>query len=218
MQPARKVGSVVGCGSQLFLIDENYFRHNGRGSLSSKNFDSTQYILLLDEFYRTAVRLAGKRILWNLVPGEAETHYDEYVLSLYARGVLTPNEWLDLSGLSTLSAKECFAASLWQLYKSIDSPYKAVLKTLLLEAYSWEYPNIQLLAIDIKKRLQAGEILCFRLDAYCMMLEQVTHYLTEINDLTRLDLVCRCFYLKVCEKRSLAQACVEWRRKILSNW
>ncbi|MHA6498097.1 hypothetical protein ACX3VG_15485 [Escherichia coli] len=24
-------------------------------------------MLLLDEFYRTAVRLAGKRILWNMV-------------------------------------------------------------------------------------------------------------------------------------------------------
>lgn len=123
------------------------------------------------------------------MPGEEETHYDKDVLSLYAQGVLTPNEWLDLGGLSTLSAEEYFGASLWQLYKSIDSPYKAVLKNLLLEAYSWEYPNTQLLAMDIKKRLHAGEIVCFGIDAYCMMycmmLERVTHYLTEINDPTR---------------------------------
>lgn len=95
---------------------------------------STQHILLLDEFYRTAVRLAGKRILWNMVPCDEEEHYDDYVMTLYAQGVLTPNEWLDLGGLSSLSAEEYFGASLWQLYKSIDSPYKAVLKTLLLEA------------------------------------------------------------------------------------
>lgn len=93
-------------------------------------------MLLLDEFYRTAVRLAGKRILWNMVPCDEEEHYDDYVMTLYAQGVLTPNEWLDLGGLSSLSAEEYFGASLWQLYKSIDSPYKAVLKTLLLEAYS----------------------------------------------------------------------------------
>ncbi len=31
-----------------------------------------QHILLLDEFYRTAVRLAGKRILWNMVPCDEE--------------------------------------------------------------------------------------------------------------------------------------------------
>ncbi|WP_337263118.1 MULTISPECIES: class I adenylate cyclase [unclassified Serratia (in: enterobacteria)] len=217
-----KWAASMGAEVSFFLIDENRFRHNESGSLGGEDCGSTQHILLLDEFYRSAVRLAGKRILWNMVPGEEEAHYDEYVLSLYAQGVLTPNEWLDLGGLSTLSAEEYFGASLWQLYKSIDSPYKAVLKTLLLEAYSWEYPNTQLLAMDIKQRLHAGEIVCFGLDAYCMMLERVTHYLTQINDTTRLDLVRRCFYLKVCEKLSLSKACVGWRREILgqlvSDW
>ncbi|AHG20427.1 adenylate cyclase [Chania multitudinisentens RB-25] len=212
-----KWAASIGVDVSFFLIDENRFRHNESGSLSGEDCGSTQHILLLDEFYRSAVRLAGKRILWNMVPGEEEAHYDEYVLSLYAQGVLTPNEWLDLGGLGTLSAEEYFGASLWQLYKSIDSPYKAVLKTLLLEAYSWEYPNTQLLAMDIKQRLHEGEIVCFGLDAYCMMLERVTHYLTQINDTTRLDLVRRCFYLKVCEKLSRSKACVGWRREILSQ-
>jgi len=212
-----KWAASMGVEVSFFLIDENRFRHNESGSLGGEDCGSTQHILLLDEFYRTAVRLAGKRILWNMVPGEEEAHYDEYVLSLYSQGALTPNEWLDLGGLSTLSAEEYFGASLWQLYKSIDSPYKAVLKTLLLEAYSWEYPNTQLLAMGIKQRLHQGEIVCFGLDAYCMMLERVTHYLTQINDTTRLDLVRRCFYLKVCEKLSLSKACVGWRREILSQ-
>lgn len=96
-----------------------------------------------------------------MVPCDEEEHYDDYVMTLYAQGVLTPNEWLDLGGLSSLSAEEYFGASLWQLYKSIDSPYKAVLKTLLLEAYSWEYPNPRLLAKDIKQRLHDGEIVSF---------------------------------------------------------
>ncbi|MBH3024014.1 class I adenylate cyclase [Serratia ureilytica] len=212
-----KGAASMGVEVSFFLIDENRFRHNESGSLGGEDCGSTQHILLLDEFYRTAVRLAGKRILWNMVPGEEEAHYDEYVLSLYAQGALTPNEWLDLGGLSSLSAEEYFGASLWQLYKSIDSPYKAVLKTLLLEAYSWEYPNTQLLATDIKHRLHQGEIVSFGLDAYCMMLERVTRYLTDINDTTRLDLARRCFYLKVCEKLSLAKACVGWRREILSQ-
>ncbi|PHY65386.1 class I adenylate cyclase [Serratia marcescens] len=212
-----KWAASMGVEVSFFLIDENRFRHNESGSLGGEDCGSTQHILLLDEFYRTAVRLAGKRILWNMVPGEEEAHYDEYVLSLYAQGALTPNEWLDLGGLSSLSAEEYFGASLWQLYKSIDSPYKAVLKTLLLEAYSSEYPNTQLLATDIKHRLHQGEIVSFGLDAYCMMLERVTRYLTDINDTTRLDLARRCFYLKVCEKLSLAKACVGWRREILSQ-
>ncbi len=207
----------LGVEVSFFLIDENRFRHNESGSLGGEDCGSTQHILLLDEFYRTAVRLAGKRILWNMVPCDEEEHYDDYVMTLYAQGVLTPNEWLDLGGLSSLSAEEYFGASLWQLYKSIDSPYKAVLKTLLLEAYSWEYPNPRLLAKDIKQRLHDGEIVSFGLDPYCMMLERVTEYLTAIEDFTRLDLVRRCFYLKVCEKLSRERACVGWRRAVLSQ-
>lgn len=207
----------MGVEVSFFLIDENRFRHNESGSLGGEDCGSTQHILLLDEFYRTAVRMAGKRILWNMVPREEEDHYDDYVMSLYQRGVLTPNEWLDLGGLGTLSAEEYFGASLWQLYKSIDSPYKAVLKTLLLEAYSWEYPDTRLLAMDIKQRLHDGEIVSYGLDPYCMMLERVTRYLIGIDDHARLDLVRRCFYLKVCEKLSLATENNGWRREILSQ-
>ncbi|MDX6917145.1 class I adenylate cyclase [Pectobacterium carotovorum] len=209
--------AAQGAEVSFFLMDESRFRHNESGSLSGEDCGTTQHILLLDEFYRTAVRMAGKRILWNMVPVEEESHYDEYVLSLYSQGALAPNEWMDLGGLSTLSAEEYFGASLWQLYKSIDSPYKAVLKTLLLEAYSWEYPDTSLLSTEIKKRLHDGEIVSFGLDPYCMMLDRVTHYLTAINDPTRLDLARRCFYLKVCEKLSREKACVGWRRQILSQ-
>ncbi|MTD29267.1 class I adenylate cyclase [Erwinia sorbitola] len=209
--------AAMGVEVSFFLIDENRFRHNESGSLGGEDCGSTQHILLLDEFYRTAVRMAGKRILWNMVPREEEEHYDDYVMSLYQQGVLTPNEWLDLGGLGTLSAEEYFGASLWQLYKSIDSPYKAVLKTLLLEAYSWEYPATRLLAMDIKQRLHDGEIVSYGLDPYCMMLERVTHYLTSIDDHARLDLVRRCFYLKVCEKLSVATEDTGWRREILGQ-
>ncbi len=84
----------LGVEVSFFLIDENRFRHNESGSLGGEDCGSTQHILLLDEFYRTAVRLAGKRILWNMVPCDEEENYDDYVMSLYSQGVLTPNEWL----------------------------------------------------------------------------------------------------------------------------
>ena len=98
-------------------------------------------------------------------------------MTLFAQGVLTPNEWLDLGGLSSLSAEEYFGASLWQLYKSIDSPYKAVLKTLLLEALKGRTP---LLAKDIKQRLRRRNNVVWS-RPYCMMLERVTEYLTAIE-------------------------------------
>ncbi len=100
-----KWAAAQGVEVNFFLIDENRFRHNESGNLGDDDCGSTQHILLLDEFYRTAVRMAGKRILWNMVPGDEEDHYDEYVMSLYARGSLTPNEWLDLGGTGTISAE-----------------------------------------------------------------------------------------------------------------
>ncbi len=204
----------------FFLIDQDRFRHNANRSLGGEDCGSTQHILLLDEFYRSAVRLAGKPILWNMVPVEEEHRYDEYVRSLYASGVLIADEWLDLGGLSTLSAEEYFGASLWQLYKSIDSPYKAVLKTLLLEAYSWEYPDSRLLSMEFKQHLHRAEheeIIAFGFDAYCLMLDRVTRYLSEIQDNARLDLVRRCFYLKVCEKLPGVEAKPDWRYEIMGK-
>ncbi|MBC8944406.1 MULTISPECIES: class I adenylate cyclase [Xenorhabdus] len=210
----------LGIEVTFFLIDENRFRHNTCGSLNGEDCGSTQHILLLDEFYRTAVCMAGKRLLWAMVPVEEEVNYDEYVLSLYAQGVLTPNEWLDLGGLGELSAEEYFGASLWQLYKSVDSPYKSVLKSLLLEAYSWEYPNGKLLAMEMKQHFHDGSIVSFGLDAYSMMLDRVTRYLTDTNDTTRLDLARRCFYLKVCEKIQESgddKGYSGWRQQIISQ-
>ncbi len=203
----------------FFLIDENRFRHNQCGLLSQDNCGSMQHILLLEEFYRSAVTLAGAPILWNIVPLEHENNYEEYVNTLYAQSLIKPNEWLDLGGLGTLSAAEYFGASLWQLYKSIDSPYKAVLKTLLLEAYSWEYPDTRLLAMDIKDHLHHGEIVNCGLDAYCMMLERVTRYLQSTEDGVRLDLVRRCFYLKVQEKLTdpASDPHNRWRRDVLQQ-
>ncbi|MEX0445179.1 class I adenylate cyclase [Xenorhabdus sp. SGI246] len=210
----------LGIEVTFFLIDENRFRHNTCGSLNGEDCGSTQHILLLDEFYRTAVCMAGKRLLWTMVPVEEEGNYDEYVISLYAQGVLTPNEWLDLGGLGELSAEEYFGASLWQLYKSVDSPYKSVLKSLLLEAYSWEYPNGKLLAMEMKQHFHDGSIVSFGLDAYSMMLDRVTRYLTDTNDMTRLDLARRCFYLKVCEKIQEGgddKGYSGWRQQIISQ-
>ena len=63
---------------------------------------------------------------------------------------------MDFGGLGQFSANEYFGASLWHLYKGIDSPYKSVLKILLLEAYSKEYPNTCLIARTFKRDLLSG--------------------------------------------------------------
>ncbi|KJY81621.1 adenylate cyclase [Vibrio galatheae] len=208
-----------GVEANFFLMDEERFRSNHSEEMTGDNCGSSQHLLLLDEFYRSAVRLAGQRLLWQIVPPEMEECYDEYVRDLCGQGHIDCSKWIDFGQLNRIPAEEYFGSNLWQLYKSIDSPYKSVLKAILLEAYSWEYPNTQLLSLDTKRRFFAHEPDLYGMDAYYLMLEKVTRYLERIGDRTRLDLVRRCFYLKTHEKLSREPnvGSVAWRREALSD-
>ncbi|WP_070962906.1 class I adenylate cyclase [Vibrio sonorensis] len=208
-----------GVEANFFLMDEDRFRTNRSEEMTGDNCGSSQHLLLLDEFYRSAVRLAGQRLLWQIVPPEMEECYDDYVKELCAQGQINCCEWIDFGQLDRIPAEEYFGSNLWQLYKSIDSPYKSVLKAILLEAYSWEYPHTQLLSLDTKRRFFAHEPDLYGMDAYYLMLEKVTRYLQRINDHTRLDLVRRCFYLKTHEKlsREPGTGSVAWRREALQD-
>ncbi|PMM65611.1 class I adenylate cyclase [Vibrio splendidus] len=210
---------TLGVEANFFLMDGERFRSNHSEEMTGDNCGSSQHLLLLDEFYRSAVRLAGQRLLWQIIPPEMEECYDQYVHGLCQDGYLDCSQWIDFGKLNSIPAEEYFGSSLWQLYKSIDSPYKSVLKAILLEAYSWEYPNTQLLSIDTKRRFFADEPDLYGMDSYYLMLEKVTRYLERINDHTRLDLVRRCFYLKTHEKlsREAGIGSVAWRREALTE-
>ncbi|RSD30380.1 class I adenylate cyclase [Vibrio pectenicida] len=208
-----------GVEANFFVMDEKRFRTNHSEVMTGDNCGSSQHLLLLDEFYRSAVRLAGQKLLWQIVPPEMEESYDEYVSDLCRQGCIDCAEWIDFGQLNRIPAEEYFGSNLWQLYKSIDSPYKSVLKAILLEAYSWEYPQTQLLSIDTKRRFFTHEPDLYGMDAYYLMLEKVTRYLERIGDDARLDLVRRCFYLKTHEKlsREPGVGSVVWRREVLSD-
>jgi adenylate cyclase class 1 len=209
----------LGVELNFFLIPDNKFRVDNNASMTKDACGSSQHMLLLDEFYRTSLRVAGKRILWLQIPLEHEHNYDQYVKNLYETGGLDADDWLDLGGFHRIPAEEYFGATLWQLYKGIDNPYKAVLKTILMEAYSWEYPNTELIAISYKKSFQEQSEYDQNLDPYCLMLKKVTAYLTCINDSKRLEVARACFYLKT--EENLSKVCTNdnalWRRKVLNK-
>ncbi len=197
----------------LFLIPDNKFRTDNLASVDGESCGSAQHLLLLDEFYRSHMLIAGKRLVWLFAPPKKlGREYDVFIAEQFANGTLSHDEWLDLGGFARIPAEEYFGSALWQLYKSIDSPYKAVLKTVLMEAYSHEYPDTQLLCRDLKGRFQSANRLDERQDHYMLMLEKVTGYLKSIGDETRLDLVRRCFYLKVCEGEHNDNEHYQWRR------
>lgn len=208
-----------GVDLNFFLIPEDKFRQRNDAQMQGESCGSAQHLLLLDEFYRSAMHIAGKRLLWYLVPSDYDDHYDDYVNGLFAHGKLSQDDWLDLGGFNRIPAEEYFGSALWQLYKGIDSPYKAVLKSLLMEAYSHEYPNTRLLSVTSRDWFQHNEGMHYRLDNYCLMLDKVTNYLKSIGDMQRLDLVRRCFYLKVCDGLShpKEEHSPSWRRELMAQ-
>ncbi len=202
----------------FFLMDQERFRcFRYSDAMTSENCGSAQYMLLLDEFYRSAIRLAGKPLLWLHLLVEDEQQYETEVGQLILNKQIDPQDWVDFGGLGAFSANEYFGASLWHLYKGIDSPYKSTIKILLLEAYSWEYPNTHLISSDFKFRLLTDSTEDYHFDPYLAMLDRVTSYLTYHNDFKRLNFVRRCFYIKATEDLWYTKA-EGWRFCLLSEF
>ena len=207
----------------FFLMNAEQFRGGKVIELSHESSGSTQHHLLLDEFYRTALLLAGRYPIWWLVPPAEETRYEEYTQRLLREGVVRVNETIDFGGLPRAPAEEFFGASLWQLYKSIDSPYKAALKLMLMETYAAEYPQVELLSLRFKGAVHAGHVDVTRLDPYIMLYRKIEEYLLDQGDEDRLALLRRCFYFKVNEYLGRGEAgnqswCAEVMRELVQEW
>ncbi|MGD8587879.1 MAG: class I adenylate cyclase [Chromatiales bacterium] len=206
----------------VFVIDPEAFRRGYKAKLSSESSGSTQHSLLLEEFYRSGVLLAGRYPLWWLVPPDREHEYRSYADTLLRHRFVQAGDVLDLGGLEQVSADEFFGSAHWQLYKGIDSPYKSILKIFLMEAYSRDYPRPLWLAQQAKAAVYRGVTDPDELDAYILLYRRVEAYLTEIEDSDRLELARRCFYFKVGERLSQNIDLHHWRRasmfQLVRHW
>ncbi|WP_301099730.1 class I adenylate cyclase [Otariodibacter sp.] len=209
----------LGVDVNFYLMNPDKFRtQKYYDDISSENSGSAQHYFLLDEFYRSAIRLAGKRILWLHI-WEKRLSYQETVEQAVNENIIDLDDWLDFGDFSSLELGEYFGASLWQLYKGIDHPYKSAIKILLLESYTAIYPKTFLISKKFK-RLLSKEKVQYHFDPYLAMLEKVTKYLEGRNELVRLDCVRRCFYIKATEgqidnwkKNELRKLALSWRWK-----
>jgi len=198
-EKARKIeqwASELNLEAHIFVMDADSFRRGQLDTLSHESSGSTQPHLLLEEFYRTGVLLAGRYPIWWLVPPEEESNYSNYVEMLIRKRFVDPLDCLDFGGLENLPAGEFLGAAHWQLYKGIESPYKAILKLLLTEAYAQNYPQIHWLCQEAKSAVYDGRIKMNELDPYLLMYRRVEQYLKQREEPKRLELARRCFYFK----------------------
>jgi len=208
-----KYGAGLGLEIHIFIMDVESFRRGDKAALSRDSSGSTQHDLLLEEFYRSGLLLAGRFPLWWLVPPEQESNYHSYAAKLLEQRFVDDREVLDFGGLDELSADEFFGAALWQLFKGIESPYKSVLKILLMESYTQDFPSPRWLAQQAKAAIYAGETDLSVLDAYTMMYRQLEAYLEARNEPDRLALVRRSLYFKVGRPLSQLSRLQHWRDK-----
>ena len=207
----------LGLEVHFFLIDPERFRAGLHARLSAECSGNAQHYLLLDEFYRSSVVLAGLCPMWWRVPPAEEHRYAECVAGLQAVPPEMPG--VDLGGLGEVPREEFAGAALWQLGKVIDAPYKSVLKLLLLEAYAGEYPRPDLLAMRYKASIYGGTADAEALDPYWLLYRRVEEYLERQADAPRLALARRCLYFKAQEAQRHLPSHVAraWRGRFIAG-
>lgn len=203
--------------AHFFLMDYKAFQQGKLSSLDGESSGSAQRLLLLDEFYRSAIHIAGKVPVWWYVPEKDEGDYAQHVGELLRKRFINTKDILDFGGIASIPEGEFIGAGIWQLYKAIDSPYKSVLKLLLLEVYVSEHPHIRPLSLHFKHQIFQGELDINKLDSYMMIYRRIEAYLLEHKQFKRLELARRCFYFKV--NRALSRtpryAARPWQREQL---
>ncbi|KOX66643.1 adenylate cyclase [Pseudomonas psychrophila] len=207
-----------GIEAHFFLIDAQRFAQGECVSQPSHG-DSAKprNTLLLDEFYRTAIWLAGRTPMWWWVPAHEEARYAEFAQGLLANDVVGCDETIDLGHLAQIAPGEFLGAGLWQLFKGIESPYKSLLKLLLVEVYASEHPRVNCLSLSFKQTVYANRLDLDELDPYVVVYRRIEQYLQGRGELQRLELVRRSLYLKVGHKLSGSETGMQWQRRLLQR-
>ncbi len=209
----------IGLEAHFFLMEDEKFRSGERESLSTEDCGSSQHYLLLDEFYRTGLLIAGRIPIWWLIPPEEEKQYDYYANTLRTKRFVRKDATLDFGGVGHIPAGEFIGAGVWQLYKAIDSPYKSVLKILLTEVYAAEFPDVEPLSTTFKRAIYNNQLDIDELDPYVVVYRKLENYLLGRNEPKRLELVRRCFYFKVGKAltRPSRTSSKSWQRQLMEK-
>jgi adenylate cyclase class 1 len=117
----------------FFISDINDIKSGYFGKLDKESSGSAQKNILMEEFYRTTIVIAGKTPLWWLCIDSGEKLDYGSTLSDIKEGLGGGSEYADFGDLPPVRPEEYLGASLWQLQKALASPLKSVIKMALLK-------------------------------------------------------------------------------------
>lgn len=180
----------------FFLQDIGDFRQNLFGQTDRENVGSALGKLFKDEFYRTAIWVAGRKPLWWIIPPD---YPEQGSAGLYAalknQGIEGLDEYMDIGHLIYAEENEFFGAALWQMNKALGSPFKSVLKMGLLESYLFN-PLGGLLCEEVKRRVLEQGGPPEEIDPYIMMFERANAYYAQRGMMKEVTLMRWAFILK----------------------
>ncbi|MFA6012844.1 MAG: class I adenylate cyclase [Desulfobacteraceae bacterium] len=190
----RWAATHFGTEIHFFVMDPESIKEGRFGGSDFESSGSAQSMMLKEEFYRTMILVAGKIPFWCVLPGWTDTK--QYPL-LYSIASRFHDDYLDLGHVSAIPPGEYFGASMWQLFKSLKSPYKSVMKMALLEKYIHEGRQGILLCDLLKQRRASGKTHFRREDPYILLFEETTNHYLKTDQTDTMDLIRLCFFLKL---------------------
>ena len=165
-----------------YLVNPEQFSGNQTAHSRTNPDDcgTTQRHLLLDEFYRTCIQLAGPRLRW------------------WADDEADRDAAIELGALGSPPVTEFVGAAMWHLHKALQAPQKSYIKLLLLEVYAtggpWSLAAAYRDALRQKGRQGAQPAATQEalgaddaLDPYLFLLEFLAEHLSEPEHRPRLQ-------------------------------
>ncbi|MUM76416.1 adenylate cyclase [Pseudodesulfovibrio sp. F-1] len=189
--------SEFGLEAHFFPMRMDDVRDNRFSSGDEESSGSAQALLLKEEFYRTAVRIAGKHLAWWVTPAGADiSTHDACVRAAQRYPAMGRPRLEDFGHLAPVPPDEYFGGSLWQMVKAIHSPFKSVLKLGLLETYADPAASHLPLCDRIKRNLFMNRRGIRRTDPYAGLFSTLRTYYTDRGDTKAASLLTESFRLK----------------------
>lgn len=173
----RALAASRGIEAHFFVMTESDIRENRLGFGDEELCGQARAMLLKEEFLRTALFLAGRIPAWWMVtPGSDDTSYARTLARLSRPDAPAAACLLDTGNVRRVADEAFLGASLWIIVKSLQNPFKSIMKFALLEKYLAGEGRDTLLCDRIKKRLFAGRSGLFDTDPYVLLFDEVKHF------------------------------------------
>ncbi len=186
----------------FFVVDLEKVRRDHFGASDEESSGSAQGKILKAEFYRAMILVAGKIPFWCVFPVWMDNRYYDSFCKMTAP-LSGGGAYLDLGNVSEIPRGEYFGAAIWQIVKSMKSPFKSVMKMALLEKNIRFEGSENLLCNRLKESWASGKADLMAQDPYIALFAEVVDYYrqTESRKAQRLLLICFLLKLGVARER-----------------